>query len=456
MMAENEIRFRNEEVLLTILSSFSAESDYSLRDLIERKIQDLGHYNVASMDRAVAICAWGRSGSMLLASYLDGHDDVLTLPTLLSQPIYDFFERYQSLSLWEKLVAYPFFASEWNRDRVGSDVLFFQGKFPVTASEYYAAVSATFEVYRSWPSEFLESRRVFFRFLHVAYNLALGRRPGTPQPLMVYAQHTWDEVAAKRFVEDFPECRLVHTVRDPISGFDRFFQAQFQPAGSDRGLATKPSQFDRPFSVPFHITTPLYVMRSLLKTDGLHAGMETRTRAIRFEDLHCDTKGTMSQLVDWLGLPFQDALLESTFNGAQYVVERNGKVWSGREPEQAQRHSRNLSLTDRALLFALMYDNFANWNYPCPKIFRNRVVRGITCLLLLPVPTRMEVMTASVVLKLQVLPGLRKGHILFALNRIVRIVYCRLAIMSLVFAQCFRRLRVKNAILRTLDGHVQV
>ncbi|MGP0094480.1 MAG: hypothetical protein ACLPKB_31725 [Xanthobacteraceae bacterium] len=455
-MAEIDSLFRNEEVLLRVLSSFCAEPDYSLRDLIERKIQDLGHYNVASMDRAVAICAWGRSGSMLLASYLDGHDNVLMLPTLLSQPIFEFFERYQSLSLWEKLIAYPFFASEWNRDRVGPDVLFFRGKFPVAASEYYAAVSATFEVYRSWPLEFLESRRVFFRFLHVTYNLALGRRPRTPQPLMVYAQHTWDELAAKRFVEDFPEGRFVHTVRDPISGFDRFFDAQFRPAGRDPEVATRPSQSDRPFPVPFHITMPLYVIRGLLKTDGLHAGMGTRTRAIRFEDLHCDTKGTMIRLVDWLGLPFQDALLESTFNGTPYVVERNGKVWSGREPEQAQRHRRNLSLTDRALLFALMYDNFANWNYPCPRIFHNRVVRGVTCLLLLPVPTRMEVMTARVVLKLQVLPALRRGHILFVLNRMVRIVYCRLAIMSLVFAQCFRRLRVKKEILRTLDGHVQV
>src|SRR5713226_1003784 len=52
-------------------------------DLIAGKIADLRHYDVLGIDRVVAICCWGRSGSYLLASLLDGHDDVITMPLSL-------------------------------------------------------------------------------------------------------------------------------------------------------------------------------------------------------------------------------------------------------------------------------------------------------------------------------------------------------------------------------------
>src|SRR6266851_6813172 len=78
-------------------------------DLIAGKIADLRHYDVLGIDRVVAICCWGRSGSYLLASLLDGHDDVITMPLSLGELIYPFWEKHGHLSLREKLAAYPGF-----------------------------------------------------------------------------------------------------------------------------------------------------------------------------------------------------------------------------------------------------------------------------------------------------------------------------------------------------------
>jgi len=422
-MVDKAASLNQEEVLSRACGSFLAAQSCDLRAVIDRKIEDLGHYNVAAMNRVVAICYWGRSGSILLASYLDGHDNVVMLPSIRGHFIYGFFERYTTLSLWDKLIAYPFFVSEYEP--------FFQGNFAIQAVDYYAAVKAIFEVFGNWSPEFLESRRAFFQFVHVAYSLALGRHPAIPEPIMVYAQHEWDGVMAGRLVEDFPEARFIHTVRDPIAAFDRRF---------DDGFRRRP---DSP-------SLPLYVACSLVERDGPHPGMESRTRAIRFEDLHCDTAETLRRLVGWLGLPFQASLLESTFNGTPYVVERNGKVWSGQRPEQAQRSSENISFVDRALIFALLYDNFATWNYPCPKIFSRPFVRGITCMLLLLIPMKMEVITACAVIKLQVLPSLRSGNVRRAMNRVLQIVYYRLALMSVVATECFRRLRTKKILLQPI------
>ena len=168
-----------EPMLQHARALFRAEEAKDLQSLVASKIEDIRHFDVAGIERAVAICYLGNSGSHLLASYLDGHDDVIMLPLLVGDRIYHFFERYRSLSLHDKLIAYPVFQEE-----------FFAPPFTVAAADYYAAVNALFEVYGNWPLKLLESRRTFFLFLHVAYCVALGRRPASPHPLIVYAQHT--------------------------------------------------------------------------------------------------------------------------------------------------------------------------------------------------------------------------------------------------------------------------
>jgi hypothetical protein len=64
---------------------------------VAEKLEDLPYYDVLGMDRAVSIMSWGRSGSLLLSSYLGGHDGVLMLPELSGERLYEFFERYQCL-----------------------------------------------------------------------------------------------------------------------------------------------------------------------------------------------------------------------------------------------------------------------------------------------------------------------------------------------------------------------
>lgn len=392
-----------EPMLHQARALFRAEVAKHLQSLVASKIEDIRHFDIAGMERAVSICFCGRSGSMLLASYLDGHDDVIMLPTNRSQRIYQFFERYQSLSLYDKLISYPVFSTD-----------FFQGDFPIAAADYYAAVSALFEVYGNRSLELLKSRRAFFQFLHVVYCVALGRRPASPHPLIVYAQHEWDDQLARRFVEDFPQARFIHTVRDPITSCGRLFE-DWRHRGVDQGRST---------------LAAWYVIRNITKGDIPHPGMESRTRAIRFEDLHLHLEKTMRAVVDWLGLPYQPSLLDSTFNGVSWVVRRKEKSWSGVRPEQAIRDSRNISFTDQGLLFAVLNEDFVAWDYPCPNIFKHAVVRVFTFMLVFLIPMKMEIIAARTLIKLG--PSLRRGGFRYAIKGLVRIFICRVTIMSLL------------------------
>jgi hypothetical protein len=408
-----------EPMLQHARAFFRTEETRDLQSLVARKIEDIRHFDVAGMGRAVAICNCGISGSMLLASYLDGHDDVIMLPGLRSWRIYQFFERYQSLSLHDKLVAYPFFEAD-----------FFQGEFPIAAVDYYAAIKALFDVFGNWPPEFLESRRTFFQFLHVVYCVALGRRPASPRPLIVYAQHIWHEELARRFVEDFPQARFIHTVRDPITNCGRAFGSRFGQTGYESFL------------------TAGYVIGNLTQKDIPHPGMESRTRAVRFEDLHLHLEKTMRAVADWLSLSYQSSLLDSTFNGVPWVVERENTSWSGPRPAQAIRDSRNISFTDRGLLFAVLYEDFVAWNYPYPKIFKHAVVRILSCILFLLIPMKIEIIAARTAIK--TLPSLRRGGFRYATNALVRIVISRVAIMFFLAAELCRRLIFGKKVLELL------
>jgi hypothetical protein len=412
-----------EEMLLRANALFREEQLPDLYGSVAAKIDELRRYDVQAMDTVAAVLMWGRSGSLLLCSYLDGHDDVIMMPELCSETLYDFFERYPALPLRHKLLAYPVF--EQNAPR------FFEGDFAISPAQYYAAVQAILALYDTWPPEFLESRRAFFLFVHVAYTLALGRRPASSHPVIVYTQHVWDNVAARRLVEDFPQSKFVHTIRDPISSCDAAFHFHLK-------------------YVEKHILLPHSVLYYLANKDRPHFGMESRTWTIRFEDLHSDPAGTMRDLSDWLGLPYQPTLLDSTFNGIPYIVKRDGVAWSGRRVEQVQRRSLALSRKDRALLFALFYENFMDWDYPCPKIFQHLTVRLITVLSLLIFPMKMEIISARAVFKLNILPSLRRGNIWLAMKPLRTIGFCRLKIIRLLVPPFIQRCATRPVLLRVL------
>jgi hypothetical protein len=412
-----------ELMLQTAQAYIGAEQCADLSTLVARKTEAVRNFDIAGMQSAVAICTYGGSGSMLLASYLDGHDDVIALPVLFSQAIYPFFQHYQSLPLRDKLLAYPFF-SEPNFDDFERS--FSRDDTRIRAVHYYAAVDALLKVYGDRPASFLQSRRTFFVFVHVAHCVALGRHPAIAAPLIVYGQHIWDDDLATRFVEDFQQARFIHTVRDPISNCSRHL-ARY--TGNCLAAAL--------------------VVSHLTYADVPHTGMEHRTRAIRFEDLHLHLGETMRSLAAWLGLPYQNALLESSFNGVPYVATRGTSTWSGPRPEQAVRDTKNVSFTDRSLLYAVLYEDFVAWNYPCPKAFAHASVRVLVALLFLLLPMRIEIITAKLLIRS--LPTMSLGN---AVNGFARIIASRAAIIVLLGMELGRRLVARKTVLTLRQGNV--
>ncbi len=382
--------------------------------------------DVDGMERAAAICHWGRSGSLLLASYLDGHPQVVMLPLGSSESIYPFFSEYESLPVWEKLLAYPTYSAT----RTGVHGDFFlkdnpEGNFAIQPADYYAAVLALFERFGRRPHAWLEARATFFKLLHVAFAAAVGRVLANPRPMMIYGQHWFDQRLAEAFTQDFPRAQFVHTVRDPVSAVDSWLER-----------ALKLDANRESWSDAAGASADLLV----LGWDRGHEGLEARTRAVRFEDLHLAPELIMRRLAEWLGIGYDPCLLRSTWNGEPYVVTARGVKWCGANPANAARRSRNLGATDRLLMLALMYDHLETWRYSAPRVFRYRWVRTCLMMLLSPVPTKMELVAARSVLRWhwRTLRSSKRGAFAFALRASLFLLKGRWRMMRLVAVQALK------------------
>jgi hypothetical protein len=419
-----------------------------LRSEVARDIEEFGRYDFQGIDEVVAIEPWGRSGSVLLASYFDGHDRVMALPALRSNGIYIFFESHPTLSLHQKLIAYPLYnqSHDAQSSAAGCGECFFDGPFAIDRRRYLSAVLAIGAVYDTLPPEFSGSGKGFFIAVHAVFDRALGRRPGKPTPLIVCAQHERDNPTAIHLVEDFSSPRFLHTVRDPITSVDRLFDWSFDPRLLPERQPTAAERAESAASSARYISilAPWMVIRLLIAAGQPRPGEDGRTRVVRFEDIHGRTEDTMRDLAQWLGLEFVPSLTQSTFAGRPYVVSRDGKAWSGARTEKPKRESRNLSRKDRALVYALFQENFAAWGYPFPRAFAYRPVRLGAVLLSALLPTRMEFIVAKAAWRRRVWPGIKRGQWRTPADAAARVAFNRAAIASLSIREIARRLVHRN------------
>jgi sulfotransferase family protein len=407
-------------------------------ELLEQKLRIARHYDVPGMERAVSVCFWGRSGSFLLLSFLDSHEDAITLPMNASQSLNPFFSDFASLSVWEKLIAYP----AYSESQLLSEGTFLRGEYSTPATDYYAAVHSLFLIYGDQPSCWLNSRKCFFQLFYAAYAIANGRLPATPRPLIVHSQHWVSDELARCFIDDFPSGQFIHTIRDPISSLDSWFDRvqDFYSSGPTY----------RPEVAKEHMNSVVFTLSTLLCSDRSHLGMEARSCAIRFEDLHLATEATMRRLAEWLGISYYPSLLSSTFNGIPYVNEIRGISWVGANPSNTERRSKNLSVPDQAMCFALLQENFLSWNYPSPAMFRRKWIRLGTIALLLFMPLKIEILNARTVAGRLAVPALRQGRIAFACAVLWFLILRRVRVIWLIAAEAKSRLTGKRKVLELL------
>jgi choline kinase len=263
---------------------------------------------------AFAIQNWGRSGSTLLQSLFDDHPQVLSTPNFYLRDYYTQWARGIAhltdpdkidvfLDLFRRLWDPAYVDASAGLHRLGPDRAQVAG---VSRGDFEAGLRAVLD---GRPAI---TRRALFEAAHLAYARAL-RRPISQDGLQIlFPVHGRSRAEACAFLEDYPEARLIHTVRAPAENAAACLR-HFVHNRIDWDRGAVEMTLNALFLERDAKGAPRtgFALRPYLK----HLSGTDHARFLRLEDLHDDPAGTMAAAASWLGVAVTPGLVQSTCDG---------------------------------------------------------------------------------------------------------------------------------------------
>ena len=367
------------------------------------------HVDPGDLTTIVTVFTSGRSGTTLTASLLDSHPYIASTPDQILHGFYSFWENFgdlESEALAEAFVdqfetLFDGAAHCKNRKSglCGGD----EGGFTTMGENRDQTLSADIDIFRASMKAMLApgrtvTRRLFTQALHVAYADARGHRL-EKGAIILLGLHGPTRPAVTALSEDFENPRLLHMVRDPIQTLGSHFRHK-HGAGDLRSR------------------TPMVMVRNRYASGkpGLE-NLKFQSRAVRLEDLHRAPKRTMSAVCGWLGIPWDETLLESTFNGLKFWNDATSahQVSGFSQDIIAQRHEAYISRFDRFRYTIMFARRFQAFDYCQHNTF---LCQRFVFALLLPLfifPFRIERITCREIGVLKNLKDILKYFIKFRL-----------------------------------------
>lgn len=330
----------------------------------------------------VCIGAWGRSGSGLMSSMVDGHPEIVQIypqHSLIAAYLevlsaLDSFKRVEDLvnaivARFERVQHHPWTWTSLTADRAG--------RFSEILAHYIASNASSGSL----------TRRDVFLFVHAAFAYAMEVEPETESPLIIWQSHANDFAMRQQIRSDFPEVRFLVMARYPARARDSAFLAFAEAL---------PKAFPDNTEHYFH-QYPFFVsMQNLLHMNEMGRQMFPGEEivAIRFEDLHMRTKETMACLADWLRVRWDDRLLESTLRGVKWgkfsMYPSYGEKYQvgTRSLTRQDFYTRGQSRIDLYKYGVYQEEFFKSWRYEVPR--RSSIAKYLAMNVLCYWPVRLQ------------------------------------------------------------------
>ncbi len=314
------------------------------------------HIDPKELTTVVTVFTSGRSGTSLMASLLDSHPWIASTPDSVLMGFYIFWEEFCDRRCDALIEAFidqfgSLFDGAVPPKNPKSSVCYGKNAgFTTMGENKDQTLSADTDVFRRSLREMLPegktvTRQLFIQALHVAYADAIGHRLEKGAVLLL-GLHGPSRSTTTAMIEDFPDSRILHMVRDPIQTLGSHFRINL--LDSENPIPR------RPFKV---------VNARFASGKPALENVKFLSRAVRLEDLHKAPKVTMSAVCGWLDIPWDDALLQSTFNGLKFWNDgQSAHQVSGFSKEIiTQKHETYISRFDRfryTVIFARRFQAF--------------------------------------------------------------------------------------------------
>ena len=342
-------------------------------------------YDVKSVNRVVCILSYTSSASCLMSSLLDNHPNVLDTPDNILGDFQSFWEEHGHLRLDPLLSEFLdryIMIFDARMKRKGYEGTVDTGEthgfttLGPNRDECLEVDHAAFknEVRHLIGETYPVPKKLFFQALHVAYSRASGRGEAD-NPIIVFGLHSLHyEGRLEGLTDDFSDVYLLQMVRHPLRATASRVRTQIR---TDQSVAWG-------------------FCKSIagVSTSGVNSPLVDTAccRAVRMEDLHNAPEQTMRKICEWLDLPWDDSLLESTINGKQWWNGKHSAQVSGFNPSiAAQTFEEYLPSFDRFRLGILLGRKCSAWEYPVHRWSQNLLAR-VLILPFLMLPFKMELM----------------------------------------------------------------
>ncbi len=326
------------------------------------------------IEKVVAVMTYGRGGSGLWSSLLDNHPNVLAMPDTLLINFYRFWKRNDcnQLNLEELLELfvefyYPMFdAREYREGSFYSKID--QYGWTRLGENKNEAIQVDKEKFKKlvkdlFKNDYPLSRRAFLQAIHLAYTKCIRKEIEYPV-IISFGLHIPSIERNSSILEDFPETVFLQAVREPIVSFASWFKACHLNCGIDHHICIDGFQA---------------IIEGLVKRNS--GEPIDRWKAVKLEDIHANPKESVAKVAKWLNLPWNDSLLESTWNGMKWWNEKNTIQVSGFSTDIInQKHTEYISWLDKIRFKILFYKHNKTWGYKYNKLDNNILFK----LILLP------------------------------------------------------------------------
>ena len=337
--------------------------------------------------RMVALSEGNGSGTKLFQSLLDGHSEVLMVPGYPFMYYYPFWEFYIApvgdnswqLVLNQLLLRFaPVFDTRINPgsedlDKLGKN----QDQYLIIDIERFS--DAFLAIVDGIPIK----AKYGLLALHYAYALARGEDLAQKK-VLVYHVHVFDYV--KRYVyEDFPDLLVIASVRDPRPNLGR----------RELNSIIKPNQIKfretdaRLMSQRAYRQTTKFLLDGL---DALNSVPMKHCRVFKHEDLAKRLSEVMWQTAAFLGINFEDIMLQPSFASLEwktsfYDFDTSNIV----NPEVLSNSWRQIeSPRDIFVIEGMNIDYIEKYGYAPCEYYRDSVFGRLRLLAMIMLPARLE------------------------------------------------------------------
>ena len=273
---------------------------------------DEPHLKPIGPDKIVALVHFGRSGTGLLHSLIDGHPEVSTLPSV-------YFSEFFNPSTWEKIIAggwsemadrfiatYEVLFDASARNPIGTKskkTIDYMGQKDGMAN----VGDKRDEVLRVDKALFCEELNylmsvhnhldafAFFQLVHSAHDKALN--DVNHKHLNFYHIHNPLNYAVLNFIHAAPKANWVMMVREPLQACESWVISCFDK--------------NERHNISYRIIIMLFEVDNIIY-------QKQKTIGVRLEDLKESPKQTIPALCDWMGIKETESLYEMTAQGKKW------------------------------------------------------------------------------------------------------------------------------------------